>query len=117
MTDTATDDKQLVGDIRLSAEQGNVDAQFTLGLMYAKGYDCPQDLSEAMKWYRLAAEQGNAFAQYNLGDMYKYGIGVSKSDTEAIKWYQLAADQAYLAAQNNIDWILSGGQGEFHRTA
>ena len=48
------------------AEQGDVDAQNNLVLMYRTGEGVPQDDAEAVRWYRLAAEQGNAQAQYNL---------------------------------------------------
>ena len=45
---------------RLSAEQGNADAQGNLGLIYVTGQGVTQDFKEAAKWYRLAAVQGNA---------------------------------------------------------
>jgi TPR repeat protein len=50
-----------------AAEQGNVEAQFHLGLMRAHGHGIAQNDEEAVKWFRKAAEQGNAEAQYNLG--------------------------------------------------
>jgi Sel1 repeat len=52
------------------AEQGDPEAQFFLGQMYAEGESVPQDYGEAAKWYRLAAEQGMVEAQYELGRMY-----------------------------------------------
>ena len=52
-----------------AAEQGQAEAQYTLGFMYAKGEGVPQDYAEAMKWFRKAAEQGHAEAQHNLGVM------------------------------------------------
>ena len=58
---------QAVKWYRLAAEQGDAYAQYTLGLMYAKGQGMPQDFVQAVKWYRLAAEQGAASAQFNLG--------------------------------------------------
>ena len=48
---------------RHAAEQGDADAQFTLGFRYEYGLGVPQDDAEAVRWYRLAAEQGNASAQ------------------------------------------------------
>ena len=58
------------------AEDGNVYAQYNLGLQYDRGKGVPQDLKEAVKWYRLAGEQGNVRAQSNLGYMYDNGKGV-----------------------------------------
>ena len=45
------------------AEQGNPEAQFELGVLYAKGEGIQQDSKEAFKWSRLAAEQGHAQAK------------------------------------------------------
>ena len=54
-------------ELRALAEQGDVEAQFNLGVRYGTGEGVPQDDVEAVRWYRLAAEQGSARAQYNLG--------------------------------------------------
>ena len=75
------------------AEQGHADAQFNLGLMYAKGEGVPQDDAEAVKWYRLAAEQGEARAQTNLGFMYYKGEGVPENYVRAFAWINLVAAQ------------------------
>ena len=62
--------QQPLDELRALADQGDVDAQFNLGVMYDNGEGVPQDYAEAVRWYRLAAEQGNASAQFNLGSMY-----------------------------------------------
>ena len=69
-------DPDPITEIRRLAEQGDVDAQFTLGVMYDRGEGVPQDDTEAVRWYRLAADQGHVTAQYNLGFMYDYGEGL-----------------------------------------
>ena len=58
---------------RRSAEQGDLAAQYMLGLIYDGGFGVPQDHAEALKWYRRSAEQGNVAAQYTLGSMYDGG--------------------------------------------
>lgn len=55
------------------AEQGDVDAQFNLGQMYANGLAVSQDDTQAAAWYRKAADQGDVTAQSNLGLMYSKG--------------------------------------------
>ena len=84
---------QDIEQLRKDAEQGDVIAQYNLGVMYATGEGVPQDDKEAVKWLRLAAEQGYSIAQYNLGVMYATGEGVSQDYQEALKWYRKAADQ------------------------
>jgi TPR repeat protein len=59
------------------AEEGEADAQFAMGLLYAFGKGVTLTQAEAVRWYRLAAEQGHATAQYNLASMYFYGQGVA----------------------------------------
>ena len=47
----------------LLVEQGDVVAQYRIGLMYALGEGVALDFAEAAKWFRKAAEQGYAPAQ------------------------------------------------------
>ncbi len=80
-------------ELRPLAEQGNADAQFSVGLSYDKGQGVPQDYAEAVKWVRKAAEQGNAGAQNDLGVMYSNGQGVSQDYVQAHIWFNLAASK------------------------
>jgi TPR repeat protein len=75
------------------AEQGNDEAQGTLGSMHLKGEGVPVDYAEAMKWFRKAAEQNNAFAQRSLGSMYLKGQGVPQDYIQGHMWLNLAAAQ------------------------
>ena len=49
-----------IDQLRLRAEQGDADAQYTLGFMYANGRGVPQDYQEAVRLFRLAADQEDA---------------------------------------------------------
>ena len=73
------------------AEQGDVRAQFNLGVMYYNGDGVPQDYKTAMKWYTLSAEQGNAGGQVFLGIMYAIGQGVIQDNVYAHMWFSIAA--------------------------
>lgn len=81
------------------ADEGFVEAQFGIGLLYSNGYGVPLDDSMALKWYTLAAEGGHAQAQCNLGVMYANGWGVQQSDQDALDWYLMAAEQGLTQAQ------------------
>jgi TPR repeat protein len=61
----------VVAELRRLAEQGDVLAQYNLGIVYDTGKGVPQDYTEAVRWYRLAAEQGHASAQYNRVHYYR----------------------------------------------
>ena len=93
------------------AEQGNADAQYSLGLMYANGHGDLKDYKTAVKWWKLAAKQGYVDAQNNLGVMYANGYGVPKDYKTAVKWYRLAAKQGMIIAQNNLGFMYANGHG------
>ena len=97
--------------IRRLAEQGDADAQFRLGTMYAAGRSVAQDASAAALWYQLAAEQGNPQAQLSLGVMYSEGRGVSQDDAEAARWYRQAAEKGNAASQYNLGTVYAEGRG------
>ena len=44
-----------IDQLRLEAEQGDTNAQYTLGVRYDNGQGVPQDYSQAHIWYNLAA--------------------------------------------------------------
>ena len=49
------------------AEQGHADAQFNLGVMYAKGEGVIQDNVYAHMWWNIAASSGQEEASENRG--------------------------------------------------
>ena len=76
--------------IEVLAEQGDVDAQFKLGVKYYYGQGVPQDYAQAAKWFRKAADQGHVEARCVLGMCYELGQGVEQDQQEAKRFYQLA---------------------------
>ena len=82
-----------LADKRVSAEQGDAQAQFELGQLYARGQGVIQNHRKALDWYLKAADQGLAEAQYNLGIVYGSGNGVEQDYQAALAWYQKAAEQ------------------------
>tara|TARA_Y100000589_G_C26976877_1_gene556914 strand:- start:65 stop:787 length:723 start_codon:yes stop_codon:yes gene_type:complete len=79
-------------EVKLTAIDGDADAQFELAGLYAEGNGVKQNLTEAVKWYRKAAEQGHDGAQYKLGLSYQNGKGVPQSDTDAYIWLNISAE-------------------------
>jgi uncharacterized protein len=93
------------------ADQGNAEAQYYVGSMYATGRGLPQSYAEAARWIRRSAEQGFAQAQYELGVMYRDGLGVARDDAETVRWYRRAAEQGFIYAQYNLGLRYASGQG------
>lgn len=73
-----------------AAQQGDAEAQFSLGNMFVEGQGIPRDEQQAASWFRKAAEQGFVAAQVNLGVMYTQGQGVELNLVEAHKWFNIA---------------------------
>jgi len=94
--------------LRQAAEQGDAEAQFRLGFMYANGRGVPEDDAEAVRWYRLASVRGHASAQYNLGYMYATGEGVPRDYTEAALWLRLAMAQDDASGEVSASLVHSG---------
>lgn len=99
--------------LRERAEQGDADAQHSLGFMYLEGRGVPRDDARAVAWYEKAAEQGNAKAQYNLGVMYGNGRGVPQDYARAHMWWNLAAalgDEGAMKYRDAIAKEMAPGQ-------
>ena len=101
-----------IKDIIASAERGDVESQFDLGLMYANGLGgVPKDAVKAIKWLTKAAEQGDHLAQYHLGEMYAEGEGIPQDKTKAIEWLTKAAEHGLNLAQHRLGEMYLGGDG------
>lgn len=98
------------------AEQGDANAQFNLGLLYARGQGVKQDDGLALQWYHKAADQGLPEAQYNLGEMYFNGRGAFISRREAKLWWMRSAAKDYPPAQFNLGIVYLYGYGSAQDT-
>lgn len=74
-----------------AGQQGAVEAQFNLGVMYYYGKGVVQDYQQAIHWFEKAAEQGIVEAQFNLGQIYQNTLHDYK---KAEEWYAKASRQA-----------------------
>ena len=65
----AEDHDEALRLITLAASRGFSHAQVTLGFHYAQGYNVPQDMDKARRWFEKAAEQGNEEAKEILNKL------------------------------------------------
>ena len=93
------------------ADQGDADAQYHLGIMYASGRGVIRDHGTAVIWYRKAANQGHKRAQSHLAVAYAMGQGIGRDLDEYIKWSRLSARQGYAVAQYNLGMAYLEGKG------
>lgn len=97
------DNPKGIDDLRKRAEQGDMIAQYDLGVSYRQGDGVRKDYEKAAQWWLRSAEQGNAEAQYLLGASYAIGEGVPQNDAESMKWWIRAAEQGHKKAQHLLD--------------
>lgn len=76
-------------EVKASAEKGNSDAQFQIGMFYATGDKAPLDYVEAYKWFSLSAAQGRQTAQNSreilLREMTPKEVAEGQSQAAAFK--------------------------------
>jgi len=86
------------------AEQGDAEAQFQLGWMYANGQGLRQNPVAAADWWERAAHAGHPDADLAIAQAYQKGRGRSKDTSEAVHWLLVAArngnDEAQAIARN-----------------
>ncbi len=77
-------------EFRPLAEQGNVNAQTSLGIMYLNGYGATQDYVQAHFWSNLAASQDNDAARKYLDVIAKLmtPADISKAQAMARGWLE-----------------------------
>ncbi len=79
-------------ELQSSAESGDKDAQYSLGMKYYVGDGVAQSYQIAFKYLNPLAEAGYVKAFFPVAEMYHGGRGVAKDRDAAEKWYQKAAE-------------------------
>jgi len=97
--------------LRRAADAGWLEAEVTLGNVYAQVPLLPDADRQAVAHYRRAAAQGHPMAQDRLADLHMIGRGVPQDDTEALQWCRRTAEQAFPLAQCNLAYLLAEGIG------
>ena len=93
---------------RKTAENGNIIAQYNLGMAYNFGRGVQQDIQKASNWVTKSAENGYVIAQNTLGNWYLDGHKPIKQDTDkAIYWYMQAAEKNNAIAESNLAYVYS----------
>jgi len=98
-----------VGWVRKAASQGQREAEYLLGALYAIGSpSLKKDHKAAVLWLRRAARQEHAEAQFALGLAYADGHGVQKDANEALGWLLESSRSGHQQAAQLVDRIKAG---------
>jgi TPR repeat protein len=112
-TKAVSGSKSALEKLTVAAQKGNVDAQFSLGILFAHispadGKDIPEsqaplDYDQVARWLPKAAEQGHRRAQYYVGLFHYLGRGSISSFpqdySKAELWLHKSAEQGDIDAQ------------------
>ena len=117
---------------KLSAENGNSNSQYNIGLFYLNGIEIEQNFEEAIKWFKISIENGekngifelkklifnnknlNSFNSLKIlsdfnNSLAQYKLGKIyhykyNNINESIKFYKLSYNNGYLKAKKNINF-------------
>lgn len=81
-------DPEIVAGLLAAAEQGDVDAQYRVGLIYAEGRGVAQDEVKSFYWLSRAVQQGDADAKTLL-----QVVAAAMTQEQHCKAMQLAGNQ------------------------
>lgn len=97
-------DMELFADMQQSAQNGNAEAHFQLGLMYDKGmYGVRRSSKKARAYYEQAAAQEHAKALNNLGVIYHDGKGVKRDYQKAWEYFMRATNKGSPEGKKNLE--------------
>lgn len=86
-------EKNTIISLRWFAAAGDLESQATLGDLYAKGINAPQNFESAYYWYSLAGKYGNTYAQLMSGIFQQLGYLGKVDAEEAGRWFLAASKQ------------------------
>lgn len=95
-----------------AANNGSIEAQNKIGVIYAKGIGTDVNPNLAIQYFTKAAKNESSMAYYNLGKVYE-----SQSKfTAAINWYNKAIEMKNSNAMNNLADLYLQGKGLVQNT-
>lgn len=106
-------DDDAIALYRKSAEQGDLDGMFGLGVMTVSGEGTKKDLPAGRVWILKAAESGHLLAINAIAQGYLKGeLGFKEADrntSDALRWVKRAAENDYLPAIDALAAAYSSG--------
>jgi TPR repeat protein len=100
--DTDKQSKRMTREgIKKAAENGDIEDQYKLAIIYLNGIAFPKDKKQAFEWFKKAAERGNGAAMVELALCYEKGEGTIMDKKQASEWFRRAAIAGFPDPQYN----------------
>ena len=106
---------QAVKYFKEAAQEGFVDAQYLLALLYDQGMGVPEDKQQALQWGLLAAAQGHIPAMYASAVWLERGYNQKPEPVIALSFYEQAAAKGHTNAMRSLIAIYSEGSNDIPR--
>ncbi len=103
------DCSQVIKQLKLFADRGNVDALVRMGSTYFDAVGVERDYSKALTMYEAATKLGSTWSYCRLGDMFRDGKGVKPNIGEAVSWYRKASAFVSTTASGAILELIQAG--------
>lgn len=98
--------------ITIAANQGNPQAQYTLGIFYLFGQGVKQSEAKALEWFQRSATQECPQALFHLGvSFYQGKLGLQQSDEEAFKFFSRSTKKLMPQASYFLGLMYELGRG------
>jgi len=98
-------------EMKLRAQQGDPDAQYSLALKNYYGREVTQNFKIAFYWFREAAIQGHGRAQAYVGAMHLFGKTIKQDKKQAVEWITKSADNQEPFGMTLLGQIYLEGDG------
>lgn len=98
-----------IESIQLSAESGDMMAEYMLGLSYEYGIGHDVEYRKAFIHYSKAAEKGYMPAEYSVGWFHEHIFFYHNYDL-AISWYEKALKHGHSYASHRLNWLKNTGE-------
>ncbi len=86
-----------------AAEEGDVDAQFRVGINFQEGWEeFPANQIEAVRWFQIAATHGHAGAKHSLAMKFLTGDGVPINEDKGRSLLVAAAEAGEICALSGL---------------
>jgi TPR repeat protein len=90
-----------------ASTKGDREADYRVGLLYARGEGVVVNVPEAVTWYRRAAAAGHTEAQFQLGLIYMQGSHAGASGLD--RWFDVASQQNSELARRTLKMLFPHG--------
>ena len=98
-----------IKDLEQQIELGDADAMGSLGLMYVRGEQVPQDVPKGLELMLAGVENGSYRTAGRLGMLYYRGVGVERDYAKAYAYLAQGAED-WGPARNMLEWLFYDGR-------